>query len=562
MQFLKSTVADYQLRTKISRAIADVTSNQRLTLKLADCDDVIPFAEEHPKIVLHYLHERLSGTSHTAAYLSVLLLDILVNTCSYVFHEVLASEKALQQRLVALASERAESDSQRKVRSAARNVVLDFSRTFFDDSRLVSLSLLAEQVERKTGKKLLRSIQIERTNVRVIDPRPGDIIMISPIKRGPTGRPLPVSVSGGSGGNDVSTVLHVGASSSPTTASSPTMSKFWICERCTFVNSNSLEKCNACGCKRTLFDAAVISSPTTTHPPSHHKQSGNVHPASSFPIVADGGVVADEPNSSSHVDPTESVTATPADSRNDEAKRVADEAEAKRLADEAEAEVKRLADEAEAEVKRLADEAEAKRLADEAEAKRLADEAEAEAKRVADEAEAKRLADEAEAKRVADEAEAEVKRLADEAEAKRVADEAEAEVKRLADEAEAKRLADEAEAKRVADEAEAKRLADEAEAKRLADEAEAEAKRVADEAEAEAKRVADVGEAEATCGEVEAEGEVQGHSDNAEAESLGAAVATQDEDCDNDKPVTPTTAAGGTASRGGAAGKRGGKKHR
>ncbi|CUG90221.1 Hypothetical protein, putative, partial [Bodo saltans] len=417
MQFLKSTVADYQLRTKISRAIADVTSNHRLTLKLADCDDVIPFAEEHPKIVLHYIHERLSGTSHTAAYLSVLLLDILVNTCSYAFHEVLASEKSLQQRLVQLASERAESDSQRKVRSAARNVVLDFSRTFFDDSRLVSLSLLAEQVERKTGKKLLRSIQIERINVAVLDPRPEDIVLISPIRRGPTGRPLPPNVGTG-GGNDGSTVLHVGGSpnSSPT-SSSPAMSKFWICERCTFVNSNSLEKCNACGYKRPLFDAAVISSPTTTNPPSHHKTPGNVHPGSSSSFPTEDEIVREEPSISSsssnntHVDPHSS-------------ERIGDDT----AADEAEAEAKRarllrlrlrfawrLLRLRFAErllrlrlrfawrllrlrfAERLLRLRLPKRAADEAEAKRLADEAEAEAKRVVDEAEAKRLADEAEA---------------------------------------------------------------------------------------------------------------------------------------------------------------------
>ncbi len=170
--------------------------------------------------------------------------------------------------------------------------------------------------------------------------------------------------------------------------------------------------------------------------------------------------------------------------RADEAKRDADEAEAKRKAEE-----KRLADEAEAKRKaeetRLAVETEAKRKSDE---KRLADEAEAkhkaDAKRLADEAEAKRLADEAEAKRKSD---AEAKRIAEEAEAKRKAEE-----KRIADAGDAKRNAD-AEAKRIVDAAEAKRIADAAEAKRRADVETA--RRLKEESDTERKAVA---ESEAT----------------------------------------------------------------
>ena len=125
--------------------------------------------------------------------------------------------------------------------------------------------------------------------------------------------------------------------------------------------------------------------------------------------------------------------------RNLEAKRVENEAEAKRVAEE-----KRKQEEAEA--KRVAEE---KRKQEEAEAKRLAEE-----KRMQEEAEAKRLAaekrmqEEAEAKRLAEE-----KRMQEEAEAKRLAAE-----KRMQEEAEAKRLAAE---KRMQEEAEAKRLSEE-----------------------------------------------------------------------------------------------------
>ncbi|MBD8270482.1 MULTISPECIES: S-type pyocin domain-containing protein [Pseudomonas fluorescens group] len=123
------------------------------------------------------------------------------------------------------------------------------------------------------------------------------------------------------------------------------------------------------------------------------------------------------------------------------------------------------------------------RLAAEAEAKRIADEAAA--------AEAARIAAEVEAKRVADEAAAvEAARVAAEAEAKRIADEAAAaEAARIAAEVEAKRVADEAaaaEAARVAAEAEAKRIADEAAAAEAA-----EAARIAAEAAEQARLAAE-----------------------------------------------------------------------
>ncbi len=119
-------------------------------------------------------------------------------------------------------------------------------------------------------------------------------------------------------------------------------------------------------------------------------------------------------------------------------------------------------DETAAEAKRIADEDEAQRVAA-AEAKRIADEAVAQAAADAAlkaEAEAKRIADEAVAQAAADaalkaKAEAEAKRIADEAAAQAAAAaalkaEAEAETQRVA-KAKAKRIADEAEATRKAD---------------------------------------------------------------------------------------------------------------
>ncbi len=132
-----------------------------------------------------------------------------------------------------------------------------------------------------------------------------------------------------------------------------------------------------------------------------------------------------------------------------------EETEAKRIADEEQAEAQAF------EARRL-EEAEAQRIAQEqAEAQRIAEEQAAEARRLEEEAEAQRLVEEAEAQRIVEEQAAEARRLEDEAEVQRLIQETEAQ--RIAEEqAEAQRLNEEAEAQRIAQEqAEAQRIAEE-----------------------------------------------------------------------------------------------------
>ena len=209
-----------------------------------------------------------------------------------------------------------------------------------------------------------------------------------------------------------------------------------------------------------------------------------------------------------------------------EALRLAEEAEAQRLADQ----TARLA--AEQETQRIAAEAAAQRQAKEtarvaaAEAQRIAEEN----TRLALEQEARRIAAEAEAQRQAEEtarlaAEAEAQRITEAAKAQRQAEEtarvvAEAEALRIAAEAETQRQAEEA--ARLAAEAEAQRIAEAAEAQRLAEEtariaAEAEARRIA--AEAEAQRQAE----ESAC--IAAEQEARRIAEAAEAQRLAEAAA-------------------------------------
>lgn len=68
MQFLRSTVADYQLRSRISRAIADATSNGKLTLRDAEADVCLQLVPEHPKLMLQYLRERLESNTGTGIF--------------------------------------------------------------------------------------------------------------------------------------------------------------------------------------------------------------------------------------------------------------------------------------------------------------------------------------------------------------------------------------------------------------------------------------------------------------------------------------------------------------
>ena len=216
----------------------------------------------------------------------------------------------------------------------------------------------------------------------------------------------------------------------------------------------------------------------------------------------------------------------------------------------AEAEARKAAEEAEA--KRIAQEEAAAKAAEEAEAKRIAEEeaaakaaAEAEAKRIAEEQAAAKAAAEAEAKRIAEEeaaakaaAEAEAKRIAEEEAAAEAA--AEAEAKRVAEEEAAAKAAAEAEAKRIAEEEAAAKAAAEAEAKRIAEE---EATKAAAEAEKDEIVAVDYEAVEAEIARTSTEDEIVA-IDYEAAEAEAARTSTEDEivaiDYDALKPEEPS----------------------
>jgi len=203
MQFLKNTVKDIQTKFNINKCVAEATSPSKLSVKYEDADPVILLAREHPQLVVQAISDRLvyDGYVSTTTFLSIQLLEAVVNSSSYTFHTVLADHKVLRSQIVDFACIGGDNNTCRAVKGAAKKLVLEFSRMFADDDRLVLLSRLAESVERRSGKDLLRSIMLEATRVKIRSPKEGDFIPISPIKRpkgssGPRFPPAPWACPG------------------------------------------------------------------------------------------------------------------------------------------------------------------------------------------------------------------------------------------------------------------------------------------------------------------------------------------------------------------------------
>lgn len=203
MQFLKNTVKDIQTKFNINKCVAEATSPSKLSVKYEDADPVIILAKEHPQLVVQAISDRLvyDGYVSTTTFLSIQLLEAVVNSSSYTFHTVLADHKVLRSQIVDFACIGGDNNTCRAVKGAAKKLVLEFSRMFADDDRLVLLSRLAESVERRSGKDLLRSIMLEATRVRIRSPKEGDFVPISPIKRpkgssGPRFPPAPWACPG------------------------------------------------------------------------------------------------------------------------------------------------------------------------------------------------------------------------------------------------------------------------------------------------------------------------------------------------------------------------------
>lgn len=166
MQSLKTTLAEIQLRYRISRLIGEVTSNSKVDLSHSEAEDAVRQIKEHPVHVLTAIKERLNINNPTANYLSLRLLEYCVNAGSFSFHCLVAQDVELHKRLIRLAADRADNDTARKVRSAARHIILEFSRMFADEEQLKPLARLAAVVEEMAGRGLVRSVMMEKKRVK------------------------------------------------------------------------------------------------------------------------------------------------------------------------------------------------------------------------------------------------------------------------------------------------------------------------------------------------------------------------------------------------------------
>ncbi|RNF26165.1 uncharacterized protein Tco025E_01565 [Trypanosoma conorhini] len=231
MDFLRRAFAETRLRYHVSKVIfAESASTGKLS---REC---LSLVEEHPLVVLSVLREHLhTGSPHAYAYLH--LLEKIVDACSFSFHAAMSADHALHEKLVKLAVARAEGGERRKVRRLARLTLLEYSRMFVDVPELQSLAKLAGLVEKVTGKSLMRALAVESKKVAFVDPRPEDIILISPVE------------------------VPVKAVPSPQRTSTA-----WSCHICTYVNRPQATTCVVCRTPKTTRAAS---------PPVHKSKAGN-----------------------------------------------------------------------------------------------------------------------------------------------------------------------------------------------------------------------------------------------------------------------------------------------
>ncbi|KAG8347467.1 hypothetical protein ERJ75_001243900 [Trypanosoma vivax] len=175
MDFLRRTFNDVKLRFHIHSTLFAAA-----TVPVSLSHECLELAERHPELVVTTLAAGLNSSSiqHSHGYLE--LLEKLVSSCSSSFHLAMARDYALQEALVSLITMPVEGAAQRGLRHLARLTLLEYSRIFADDPNLQRLSRLARIAEKRTGRHLLRAIELEDKSVRFIDPRPQDVIVFNP----------------------------------------------------------------------------------------------------------------------------------------------------------------------------------------------------------------------------------------------------------------------------------------------------------------------------------------------------------------------------------------------
>jgi hypothetical protein len=244
MNYLRNVVSDVKLKYRASRVVYDCIAKREQPEFTQYLTESVNIADSHPELILSTLHEYLSFRQPENAYGGLLLLEQLVSLCNYGFHLALAKDYDIQERIIQLAVRRGEGEDHRKAQRLARLTLLEYSRVFVDDRELLRLSSLASSFEYRTGKSLLRCLNVQNRRVRFRDVDKDDIIPISPKES-----------LGSTSGTTSRAVAPLRLSSAP---------EVWPCHVCTYLNAPSATRCAACETLRLMDSIAHRATPQGT----------------------------------------------------------------------------------------------------------------------------------------------------------------------------------------------------------------------------------------------------------------------------------------------------------
>lgn len=227
MNYLRSALTDARLKYRVNRLVS-AAANSGSTSGYPEC---VALADHHPTTVLTALRDNTTYSHPEASYRALLLLEHLVASCNYGFHEALANHHPMQDKILQLAVRRVEDEPNRRLQRYCRLILLEYSRMFADDKALEWLSTLAVQFERRTRKSLLRCINIQTRHIAFREVRQQDVVVLSP--RDGTRR---ASDSGGSVGVGVKDLAPLRYSKA----------EVWLCSACGYMNAPAAMRCGAC----------------------------------------------------------------------------------------------------------------------------------------------------------------------------------------------------------------------------------------------------------------------------------------------------------------------------
>eukprot|EP00796_Vickermania_ingenoplastis_P011615 gene11615-8004_t len=282
MNFLRNAVSHTRLNYRISRVVGEAVGEQQIASAREEC---VALAEEFPEQLLTTLSTFLTPSHPAKAVRGLELLEYLVQSCSRAFHVALAKCHPAQQKLLGLAMHRCGSDRQlREAQRLARLTILEYSRIFMADPDLQRLATLAGLFESQTRRSLLRCLNVQMRHVAFTDPRPADVILISP-RKPEAAKTLGFSSSGMPYTSlqeffaaRVDKVEPPGMCKQPL-PKSLTSPQRWTCQACGLVNSPMALLCSACETPRVFEpDREKEAAETENHhePPQQEKEGTEV----------------------------------------------------------------------------------------------------------------------------------------------------------------------------------------------------------------------------------------------------------------------------------------------